>query len=75
LISPMTGRGSLGGRCSLGGGPSKACCLRRWGMSCGCLRLCGLLWLGGLILGCMRVGRLRMLICLLMPGLHTLTRC
>lgn len=74
MISPMTVRGFLGGRRSLGGGPSKACCRRHWGMYCGCLRRCGSPSPGGLILGCMRVGRLRMLICLLMPGLRTLTR-
>jgi hypothetical protein len=75
LISPTTGLSSLGGRLSLDGGPSRACCLRRLGTCCGCLRPCGLLWPGGLIPGCMRVGRWRMLICLPVSGPRMRTLC
>lgn len=70
----MTGAGSRGGRLSLGGGLWRACCLRPLGMCCGCLKLCGLPWLGGLILGCMRGGRWHMPTCPLRLGLRTLTR-
>ena len=76
LVCLMTGAGSRGGRRSRGGGLWRACCLRPLGMCCGCLKLCGLLWLGGLILGCMRGGRWHMPTCPLRLGLRTLTwRC
>jgi hypothetical protein len=74
LILPMTGRGFLGGRRSLGGGPLRGCCLRRLGMCCGCLPLCGLPWPGGLIPGSMLGGRWRTLTCLSKLGICTRTR-